>query len=296
MQKTQIYQVLWKYFDQYQISQLLQKQTGLSKSQLFLCTSLPRTDDNWLNQVIDLWEKKYPFEYIINKAEFFWLDLFVDERVLIPRNDTEIMVESILNTLSWLIHPPTGTFFEKGRNSSVVYLDIWTGSSCIPIAVLRNCNKQNIRQSYVIDISSDALEISKQNINTHKLNTEIIQLQWSLLEPFKNIYKKNHNLIISANLPYIKDNDHNNMDKQTVIYEPDLALYWWKDTGFELYETLIKQIQDLKISNNIENITLFIEIGFDQEIYSQKYLNSLELEFLLHKDNSWIIRCVEINI
>lgn len=283
MQKTQIYQVLWKYFDQYQISQLLQKQTGLSKSQLFLCTSLPRTDDEWLENIINLWEKKYPFEYIINKAEFFWLDLFVDERVLIPRNDTEIMVEQTINTIN-----------DSQWNN--IYIDIWTGSSCIPIAVLKNCNKQNIRQSYVIDISSNALEVSKENINSHNLNTEIIQLQWSLLEPFKSIYKKNHNLIISANLPYIKDNDHNNMDKQTVIYEPDLALYWWKETWFELYETLISQIQELKKTNNIENITLFIEIGFDQEIYSQKYLNTLELEFLLYKDNSWIIRCVEINI
>lgn len=283
MQKTQIYQVLWKYFDQYQISQLLQKQTGLSKSQLFLCTSLPRTDDEWLENIINLWEKKYPFEYIINKAEFFWLDLFVDERVLIPRNDTEIMVEQTINTIN-------------DSQWNIIYIDIWTGSSCIPIAVLKNCNKQNIRQSYVIDISSNALEVSKENINSHNLNTEIIQLQWSLLEPFKSIYKKNHNLIISANLPYIKDNDHNNMDKQTVIYEPDLALYWWKETWFELYETLISQIQELKKTNNIENITLFTEIGFDQEIYSQKYLNTLELEFLLYKDNSWIIRCVEINI
>jgi release factor glutamine methyltransferase len=283
MQKTQIYQVLWKYFDQYQISQLLQKQTGLSKSQLFLCTSLPRTDDKWLENIIHLWEKKYPFEYIINKAEFFWLELFVDERVLIPRNDTEVMVEQTIHSIN-----------DSLWNN--IYIDIWTGSSCIPIAVLKNCNKQNIRQTYVIDISSDALDVSKKNINTHELNTEIIQLEWSLLEPFNNIYIKNYSLIISANLPYIIDNDHDNMDKQTLIYEPDLALYGWKETWFELYETLIKQIKELKISNNIETITLFIEIGFDQEIYSQKYLHSLELEFHWHKDNSWIVRCIEVNI
>lgn len=283
MNKQDIYKILGKYFDSYQISELLQKQTGFSKSQLFLCSSLPSTDDAWLENIIHVWEKKYPFEYIINKAEFFWLELFVDERVLIPRNDTEIMVEQTIKTIN-------------NSQWNNIYIDIWTGSSCIPISVLKNCDKQNIRQTYVIDISRDALDVSKKNINIHNLNTEIIQLEWSLLEPFTDIYKKKYDLVISANLPYIKDNDHDNMDKQTVIYEPDLALYGWKETWFELYEILIKQIQELKISNNIENITLFIEIGFDQEIYSQKYLHSLELEFHLHKDNSWIVRCIEVNI
>jgi len=283
MNKVEIYHILEQYFDSYQISELLQKQTGFSKSQLFLCSSLPHTDNIWLNKIIGLWVKKYPFEYIINKAEFFWLELFVDERVLIPRNDTEIMVEQSIKTIN-------------NTQWNNIYIDIWTGSSCIPIAILKNCNKQNIKQSYVIDISQDALDVSKKNIIFHNLNTKIIQLQWSLLEPFTDIYKKNYDLVITANLPYIKDNDHDNMDKETVTYEPDLALYGWKETGFELYETLIKQIQDLKVSNNIENIILFIEIGFDQENYSKKYLENLHLKYSLYKDNWGIVRCIEINL
>lgn len=282
MNKYEINKILSKYFDKYQISELLQKQTGLSKSQLFLCNSLPRINNQWIEKITELWEKKYPFEYIIQKAEFYWLELYVDERVLIPRNDTEIMVDSAINKIN-------------SYTSEITYLDIWTWSSCIPIAVLKNINKNNIYKSYVIDISNDALEVSKINLKAHLLTDTVQQLQWSLLEPAASKLTDT-DLVITANLPYIKDNDYINMDKETVQYEPDLALYWWKDTWFELYETLINQLRNIKKEKNIQNIFLFIEIWFDQERYSQEYLKKLWFTYNLHTDNWWITRCIEINI
>lgn len=282
MNKYEINKILSKYFDKYQISELLQKQTGLSKSQLFLCNSLPRINNQWVEKITELWEKKYPFEYIIQKAEFYWLELYVDERVLIPRNDTEIMVDSTIHKIN-------------SYTSKITYLDIWTWSSCIPIAVLKNCNTQYIHQSYVVDISSEALDVSKRNIEDHLSTDTVQQLQWSLLEPVASKLTDT-DLVITANLPYIKDNDYENMDKETVQYEPDLALYGWKDTGFELYEILIGQLKNIKKQKNIQNIILFIEIWFDQEKYSQEYLKKLWFTYNLHKDNWWIIRCIEINI
>ncbi len=281
--KKIIYKTLEEYFDPYQISELLQKQTDLSKSQLFLCLDLPNVDNLWIEKMINLWEKKYPFEYITNKAEFYWLDLYVDERVLIPRNDTEIMVDQAIHLIDKNI-------------SKVTYIDIWTWSSCIPIAVLKNVNTNNIETSYVIDVSTDALEVSKKNINTHKLEKNIIQLEWSLLEPIIDLIDLKTDLIITANLPYIKNKDHNNMDSETVQYEPDLALYWWKNTWFELYEKLINQAIKIKLDKNISKITLFIEIWFDQEIYSQNYLNILWLKHNLFNDNWWIVRCICVYI
>lgn len=281
MKKQDIFQELSKYFDNYQISELLQKQTGLSQSQLFLCSELINIDKTWFDKIIEFWEKKYPFEYIINTAEFFWLEFYVDERVLIPRNDTEIMVEQTIATINNL-------------NTNLNYIDIWTGSSCIPISVLKNTN--HIHKTFVIDISPDALEVSKININNHNLDIKILQHEWSLLEPLMHKFNADTQLVITANLPYIKDNDFNNMDKQTVQYEPDLALYWWTETGFELYEELINQAIKIKSEKNISKIILFIEIWFDQEKYSQNYLDSLWLKYQQHKDNNEIIRCIEINI
>lgn len=282
MDKQYIYQILGKYFDQYQISQLIEKQTGLLKSQLFLCNSIEKIDNLWLDNIKHLWEKRYPFEYIIQKAEFYWYEFFVDERVLIPRNDTEIMVEQTIKSINI-------------SKDTITYLDIWTWSSCIPISVINNVNTEKINQSFVIDISLEALEVSKVNIEKHNLSDQIKQLHWSLFIP-ANEKIDSSDLIITANLPYIKDNDHENMDNETVQFEPDLALYGWKETWFELYEVLIDQLIQAKEINHINNITLFIEIWFDQEKYSQNYLHSLWLHFELFKDNGWIIRCIKVKI
>jgi release factor glutamine methyltransferase len=250
---------------------------------LFLCSDLPNIDNKWLDKIISLWKEKFPFEYIINKAEFYGLELYVDERVLIPRNDTEIMVDQTINNIN-------------NCTSKLVYIDIWTGSSCIPIAVLKNINLDKVDKSYVIDISKKALEVSYININTHKLYNIIIQFEWSLLTPVIGKINKVDTIVITANLPYIKDNDHDNMDNQTVEYEPDNALYWGPVTWFELYEELIQQCLSLKESWNINTINLFIEIWFDQEVYSQNYLNNLWLKYNLFKDNWWIVRCIWVNI
>jgi methylase of polypeptide subunit release factors len=170
------------------------------------------------------------------------------------------------------------------------------------------------------------LEISKINVGKYDLQNKIIQLKWNLLEPIfslieeqnrqkKHIYKSrnlNENailgldweIIITANLPYIKKGDYKNMSPETLKYEPQMALFWGKDTGFELYEKLINEIIKCNIykSRNLFNDkhlkfeikVLFIEIWFDQYEYSKKYLENLGLKHEYFKDNTWIYRCIKI--
>jgi methylase of polypeptide subunit release factors len=145
------------------------------------------------------------------------------------------------------------------------------------------------------------LEVSKKNIKLHKLEKQMTQIKWDLLNPLltspyqgRNSYKLEKNIIITANLPYIKDCDFENMDYETIRYEPNIALYWWEKTWFELYEKLILQCIKLKEISEIENIILFIEIWFDQKEVSEKYLWKLWLKFEIFKDNSLIERCVKI--
>lgn len=281
MKKNIISQKLSKYFDNYQTQKIIEKITGLTKNQLFFCDDIEGFDEDILEKYIKYWEKKYPFEYIINQAEFYWEEFYVDENVLIPRNDTEVMVDKVLDLLS------------KQNIPGPVLIDIWTGSSCIPISVLKNT--QNILECHVVDISKNALEISKKNIKKHELENKIFQHHGSLLEPLENKIFENKNIIITANLPYIKNNDFKNMSEQTVLFEPDLALYWGPVTGFELYESLLDQMQELKNTYNLE-INAFIEIGFDQKEYAQKYLKNLWKHFIIHSDNSGIARCIHIKI
>lgn len=259
------------------INKIILKITDLQKNQLFLVDEI---DDKyiweleWMFARLVSWE---PIEYILENAEFYGLDFFVDNRCLVPRDDTEVMVDKALE-IEW----------------EYSLIDVWTWSSCIPISVLKNSN--NINWCFVVDISEKALEISKTNIIKHNLVDNISQINWNLLSYFleNNNIINNNNLIITANLPYIKDNDFDNMDEETVEFEPDLALYWWKETWFELYEELIKQCFKLQSIYSINKLILFIEIGFDQKEYSKKYLSELWLKFEYFKDNWWVYRCIKI--
>lgn len=261
-----------------QLDSIIQSELKISKSGLFLIEEINEEYvDNIKNKFNRLknWE---PLEYIIKKAEFYNLDFYVDNRVLIPRNDTEIMVETAIKQINIL--------------NDILLIDIWTWSSCIPISINKNC--KNIDETFAIDISIDSLEVSKINIKNHNLEWKISQINSDLLNSIIENKFPNKNLIITANLPYIKNDDFDNMSKETIIYEPNIALFWWVNTWFELYEKLIKQIITLKNNNNFENIILFIEIWFDQEDYSKKYLNNLNLKFEYFKDNNQINRCIKI--
>lgn len=275
----------WKKLDinENNILSILEKITGLNSSQLFLSQKI---EDKYISIIEELFTRNVswePIEYIVNKAEFYWLDFFVDYRTLIPRNDTEIMVEQALEYIP----------------EETILIDVWTWSSCIPISILKNLNnndRKRILQTYVIDIEKKALEVSKININSQNLDQDIIQVHSSLLDNFINTKLDSKNLIITANLPYIKNNDFENMDDETVIFEPDSALYWWEKTWFELYEKLIEQTIAIKNKNKLEEVFLFIEIWFDQKEISKLFLNKLNLKFEIFKDNWWVERCIKIYI
>ena len=281
MKKTDLYKI-WREqnIESKKIEQILLKTTELTKSQLFLIDEI---DEKYLKDIknsfyrLSNWE---PLEYIIKNAEFYSLNFYVDSRVLIPRDDTEIIVDKAINTII--------------NYKSITLIDVGTWSSCIPISIIKNTIKVN--NCYVIDISKNALEVSKKNIINHNLEKKIKQINWDLLKNIlsDNSYDLKKNVIITANLPYIKNNDFKNIDKETIQFEPALALYWWKNTWFELYEKLIDQSINFKKIKDLNSLTLFIEIWFDQKEYSEKYLNNLNLKFNTFKDNNWINRCIKI--
>lgn len=280
MNKKDLY-ILWKkdyLLDDILIEKIILKNLNIKKSNLFLLEEISEVE--YILKDFELYKKWTPIEYILWNADFFWLEFIVDNRVLIPRNDTEIMVKEVLKSV---------------ENIDFTLIDIWTWSSCIPISILKNISKIPLN-TYVLDISDNALEVSKINIEKHALEKEIFQIKSDLLEEF--LYSKNYklekNLIITANLPYIKNEDIDSMDDWVFFFEPNIALFWWKETWFELYEKLFRQIEELKKFYEIQKITLFIEIWFDQYEYSKTYLKKLWLKFEYFKDMNWIFRCIKI--
>lgn len=260
---------------------VLIKNLKISKKELFF---LEEINDTLISKIkkdlkkLSLW---FPLEYYIKNANFYWNNFFVDNRVLIPRNDTEIMVQEALKI--------------KDLQNFLI-IDIWTWSSAIICSIFKEI--KNLKKWVALDISKKALKVAKKNIFFHKLNKKIKFYKSNLLEIF---FKKgnfhileNKKILVTANLPYIKNWDFENIDKETLIFEPKLALFWWEKTGFELYEKLIKQLQELKILQKIKDIFLFIEIWFDQKEFAINFLEKNWLKYEIFKDNSWINRCIKI--
>lgn len=273
----------WKnrWIKQEIIDLIILKNLKISKKELFF---LENITDDFIKKIeqdlvkIQIWE---PIEYILGKAEFFGLEFFVDSRVLIPRNDTEVMVQKVL---------------EIKNLKKFELIDIWTGSWAIICAIFKN---SEIKKWFALDISEKALEVAKINIFNLKLENKIDICKSNLLEIFFNQEKNfslKEKLIITANLPYVKNWDFENMSTEVIKFEPKIALFWWQNTGFELYEKLIRQCLQLKEKYNLENISLFIEIWFDQEKITKDFLKIKKLKYNFYKDNSWIQRCVRIEI
>ncbi len=183
--------------------------------------------------------KNYPIAYITGYKYFFGLKLKVNKHVLIPRPETELLVESTLK-----VADPQGQI-----------LDIGTGSGAIAVSLAKNLENAKIIAS---DNSSFALSMARKNARTYKLNKKIKFVKSDLLEKFKNL-KIN---IIIANLPYVK----NDWDHASIKHEPHSALYSGK-SGLVHYFKLLKQIKKY----NINPKYLIIEISPEQvEIISKK--------------------------
>jgi len=178
-----------------------------------------------------------PLQYITNKQEFMGIEFYVDENVLIPQPDTEILVEEVINIC-------------RKENKSKI-LDLCTGSGAIGISISKNINNSCV---YLSDISIDALKVAKRNCDSILGKNKIEVIKSDL---FDNIEGKFD--IIVSNPPYIKSKVIKTLDKE-VQNEPLLALDGGED-GLDIYRRIIDEAY--KYLN--EDGYLSLEIGYDQK-------------------------------
>ena len=192
---------------------------------------------NNFNSLIERRRKGEPIAYLINKKEFWKNEFYVNENVLIPRPDTELIIDQVLKIYS--------------KNSQLQILDIGTGSGCILLSILKE------RTSFYgtgIDISKKSINVSKFNANRLKLDNRV-KFYNSDVDNFK-IGK--YDLIVS-NPPYIELLSLKYLEKDIVNFEPKLAL----SGGFDGFSKIRKVIS--KASTLIKkNGKLILEIGFKQ--------------------------------
>ena len=227
---------------------LMSKATGKDKKFLILNLNQPLTKKNfdYFNFLIQERAKHKPIAYLTKKKDFWKYEFVINENVLIPRPDTEILVEQVLE-------------LTKNR-SRLKILDIGIGSGCILMSILKE------KKDYLgtgIDISNKSLKISQ--INSHKLGVKNrLKLYKSNIDNFN--YGK-YDLIVS-NPPYIKKNFLKYLDRD-ISFEPRHALEGGLDGLSEIRKVINKSSELVK-----KNGYLFLEIGFDQTNKIKKILKN----------------------
>jgi len=194
--------------------------------------NLTRPQEHRYIELLRRRESNEPLAYILGHKEFYGREFYVDRRVLIPRTETEDLVDQIISYIK--------------SNYSIKRLikiaDVGTGSGCIAITLARLLPNAKI---YATDIDQSALEVAKKNAKYHQVEDKIIFLEGDLLSPLSESVD-----IIVANLPYIKSAVIKKLDPQISKWEPKIALDGGAD-GLALYRVLFKQAEKVLKPNGM---------------------------------------------
>ncbi len=193
-----------------------------------------------------------PLQYIVGEAEFYGLSFYVDQRVLIPRPDTEVLVDEAISHVLRIM---------KSQQRPTTVVDVGTGSGAIIVSLARALQERKIPQDAVhlvaTDIEQDALLVAKQNAIRHGVASWIRFFQGNFLMPLPET-AISIDLLIS-NPPYIPESDRLHMQPEVVHYEPASALFAGSD-GLEAYRELVTQAS-VRMG---EHGYILLETGFDQ--------------------------------
>lgn len=208
--------------------------------------------------------QKVPLQYITHHAEFMSLDLYVDERVLIPRPETELLVEAVL---------------EKSRimfqGDEITLVDIGAGSGAIAITLAKKIDRARV---FAVDISADALAVARMNAGRHDVLRKITFLCGDTFEPLKEYGLKSKVHFVVSNPPYVSSGEFRYLPKEVRDYEPYVALVsgtdglpmfkriithvktWLRPGGFLLFEVGERQAQPVR--QLLEDTGYFIKPAF----------------------------------
>jgi len=181
-----------------------------------------------------------PVAYIVGRKEFWSLDFAVDPRVLIPRPDTEVLVEEVLKAL------------DISKASRPEILDLGTGSGAIAVALAHECPDARITAT---DISREALAVAAGNAERHRVASRITFLEGNLFNPVRGCFD-----VIVSNPPYIAAGDYAELSVEVLNFEPRGALLAGKE-GTDFYQAIVpRAVCHLKPGGG-----LLLEIGDDQK-------------------------------
>jgi release factor glutamine methyltransferase len=219
----------------------------LAKKRIELYTQFDRTvAEDQLARLRDLVKRAgqhEPVAYLVGKTEFYSLELNVSPHCMIPRPETELLVERAIE-------------FLQVRSGPQIVCDLCTGSGCIAIAIAKNCPAARIMAT---DISTDALKVAAQNIQKHQLDERVELLCGDLFEPLTARLAGDRLDLIVCNPPYVSAADYEALDRTVKHYEPKLALFAGAD-GLDICRRVIQEAHAFLKPGG----ALMLEIGFSQ--------------------------------
>lgn len=241
------------------IAYCFEEYLSLKRADIFLNFDVTISESELLKfnfAVKDLKQHK-PIQYIFGKADFYGLKFIVNKHVLIPRPETEELVQLIIDKIG-------GGRTESGERgqlqlpnsllpSPISILDIGTGSGCIPISLKKNIPLAKV---YALDISGEALDIAKQNAEINSVDVEFFQ--HDILSATDKLPDADLKFdIIVSNPPYICDSEKGQMQNNVLDHEPHLALFVNDNDPLLFY----RSIADFALKNLKQNGELYFEIN-----------------------------------
>lgn len=242
--RTQFIKDLSSFYDAYEAESffylILENKHKLRQIDLALNHELAFDESDFVlwDSFLEELKKEVPIQYLLGKTNFYGLDFEVNENVLIPRPETEELVEWIITESS-----------KREKSKKIKILDIGTGSGCIAVSLAKNIPNAEV---YAIDVSKKALDTAKRNAINN--NVDVTFLFQNILEV--EGLKCDFDIIVS-NPPYVRNLEKEEIKKNVLDYEPHLALFVDDNDALVFY----KKIATLAKNNLIENGQLYFEIN-----------------------------------
>ena len=212
---------------------------------------------------------RIPLQYIVGNVEFYGLKLIVNENVLIPRPETELLVEKIIN--------------DSDKSTNLKILDIGVGSGNISLSISKNLPNSKV---VAIDISESALDIANQNAEINSLQDRIEFRLFDIMNDNLNSLGK-FDLIVS-NPPYVSENDYESLEPELKNHEPKIALTD-NSNGISFYKHIVEASDQLLKKPG----KIYFELGIDQSAQVQEYFEQNNFTNIkITKDYSGIERII----
>ncbi len=240
---------------------------GLKRIELY--TQFDRVvDTEHLDRLHDLVKRASqhePVAYLVGKTEFYSIELEVTPHCLIPRPETELLVQRAIE-------------FLRTRSGSQHVCDLCTGCGCIAVAVAKNFTDAHVTAT---DISDQALAVAARNVERHQIQDRIELLCGDLFEPLVPHLDITQWDLIACNPPYVSASEYEKLEKNVKDYEPRLALLAGDD-GLDIYRRLCEQIDRFLKPGG----ALLLEIGYAQGPAVQEILDATSVfaEVTVEKD------------